>query len=153
MEDEQPPGFASGRPRASSESVRSRMSRQRRKNTAPEVEVRRELHARGVRFRTDVKLERDLRTRADIAWRRLKLAIFIDGCFWHGCPEHATRPAANAEWWAVKLDGNIARDRRTDAILADRGWTVLRFWEHQAPADVADAIVAVLRGLRNEGNR
>ncbi|MCK0517650.1 very short patch repair endonuclease [Williamsia sp. DF01-3] len=129
------------------------MSRQRRKNTAPEVEVRRELHARGVRFRTDVKLERDLRTRADIAWRRLKLAIFIDGCFWHGCPEHATRPAANAEWWAVKLDGNIARDRRTDAILADRGWTVLRFWEHQAPADVADAIVAVLRGLRNEGNR
>ena len=153
MEDEQPPGFASGRPRAPSESVRSRMSRQRRKNTAPEVEVRRELHARGVRFRTDVKLERDLRTRADIAWRRLKLAIFIDGCFWHGCPEHATRPAANAEWWAVKLDGNIARDRRTDAILADRGWTVLRFWEHQAPADVADAIVAVLRGLRNEGNR
>jgi DNA mismatch endonuclease (patch repair protein) len=129
------------------------MSRQRSKNTAPEVEVRRELHARGVRFRTDVKLERDLRTRADIAWRRLKLAIFIDGCFWHGCPDHATRPAANAEWWAVKLDGNIARDRRTDAILADRGWTVLRFWEHQASADVADATVAVLRDLRNEGNR
>ena len=115
--------------------------------------MRRELHARGVRFRTEVKLEQDLRTKADIAWRRLKLAIFIDGCFWHGCPEHATRPAANAEWWAVKLDGNVARDRRTDAILADRGWTVLRFWEHQPPADVADCIVAVLTDLRNEGNR
>lgn len=124
------------------------MSRQRSKNTAPEVEVRRELHARGVRFRTDVKLEHDLRTRADIAWRRLKLAVFIDGCFWHGCPDHATRPAANAEWWASKLDANIARDRRTDAILAERGWAVLRFWEHESPVDVAADIMGALTDLR-----
>lgn len=138
----------SQRPAASSDAVRGRMSRQRRKDTAPEVAVRRELHARGVRFRTDVKLEQDLRTRADLAWRRLKLAVFVDGCFWHGCPEHATRPTANADWWATKLDNNVARDRRTDAILSDRGWTVMRFWEHQLPADVADSVVMVLTDLR-----
>ncbi|MAU84676.1 MAG: very short patch repair protein [Gordonia sp.] len=124
------------------------MSRQRNKDTDPETQVRRELHARGIRFRTDVKLEKDLRTRADIAWRGAKLAIFIDGCFWHGCPEHATRPAANADWWAHKLDQNIARDRRTDATLTERGWTVRRFWEHEDAGQVANEIVELLSRLR-----
>lgn len=136
------------RPAASSEAVRARMSRQRSKDTNAEVEVRRELHARGVRFRTDVKLESDLRTRADIAWRGLRLAVFIDGCFWHGCPTHATRPTANAEWWAEKLDANMKRDRRTDAQLSVRGWVVRRYWEHEAPALVADDLYAVLLELK-----
>ncbi|MGC5258212.1 very short patch repair endonuclease [Gordonia sp. DT218] len=130
------------------------MSRQRSKNTDPETRVRRSLHARGIRFRTDVKLEPDMRTRADIAWRGLKLAVFIDGCFWHGCPEHATRPAANAGWWAQKLDANVARDRRTDAALTDRGWTVRRCWEHEDPDLVADWIIldlSVLRHRRSNG--
>ena len=142
------PHRPSDRPAASSETVRSRMSRQRNKDTAPEVQVRKILHARGARFRTDVKLESDLRTRADLAWRGLRLAVFIDGCFWHGCPEHATRPASNAEWWAEKLDANVARDRRTDALLADRGWTVRRYWEHEDQERVADDILATLRRLR-----
>lgn len=94
-----------------------------------------------------------MRTRADIAWRGLGLAVFIDGCFWHGCPEHATRPAANADWWAQKLDANIARDRRTDAALAQRGWTVRRFWEHQPPDAVADEIMVELSLLKQQTPR
>lgn len=94
-----------------------------------------------------------MRCRADIVWRGLRLAVFIDGCFWHGCPEHATRPKANGAWWAEKLDGNIQRDRRTDAELTSRGWTVLRFWEHEQPAAVADAICATLTALRTTPER
>lgn len=131
------------RPPASSNAVSARMSRQRSRDTAPEIAVRKILHRSGLRFRTDVKLESDLRTRADIAWSGLKLAIFIDGCFWHGCPEHATRPIANQQWWAQKLDANIARDRRTDAELERRGWTVRRYWEHQPPESVARDIAQV----------
>lgn len=125
------------------------MSRQRRTGTEPELRVRRILHARGIRFRVNTTLERGLRCKADIAWRGIQLAVFIDGCFWHGCPKHATRPQANEEWWAAKLDGNIARDCRTTADLQARGWTVLRFWEHEVPADVADAICAKLAELRS----
>ena len=96
----------------------------------------------------DVKLEADMRTRADLAWRGLKLAVFIDGCFWHGCPEHATRPAANRDWWAQKLDSNMARDRRTDDTLRRRGWIVRRFWEHQSPEEIADELIEEIRALK-----
>ncbi|MEE3851786.1 very short patch repair endonuclease [Gordonia sp. LSe1-13] len=137
------------RPPASSESVRSRMSKQKRKDTQAELLVRRALHSRGVRFRVGVRPEPALRVRGDIVWRGLKLIVFIDGCFWHGCPEHATRPRANAEWWAEKLDNNVRRDRRTDADLSDRDWHVLRFWEHEDPEDVADVICAKLGALRS----
>ncbi|KAA0115095.1 very short patch repair endonuclease [Mycolicibacterium sp. P9-22] len=139
------------RPTASSESVRSRMSRQRQRGTRAELRVRQALHARGIRFRVDVRLESDLRCRADIAWRALRLAIFIDGCFWHGCPIHATRPKANQEWWARKLDENVRRDRRTDAELTSRGWTVLRYWEHEEPETVAAVIYRTLSDLRPSG--
>lgn len=125
------------------------MSRQRRRDTQPELQVRTILHARGVRYRVDVRPELDLRCKADIVWRTWRLAVFIDGCFWHGCPIHATRPKANEEWWAQKLDGNVLRDRRTDSELAARGWTVLRFWEHEEPQSVADAICSALEDLRN----
>lgn len=153
MASDDAPSPLGDRPRASSESVRARMRRQRSKDTAPETQVRRALHSRGVRFRTDVKVEPDLRTRADIAWRGLKLAIFIDGCFWHGCPEHATRPAANAAWWAQKLEMNKARDRRTNGILTERGWTVRRYWEHEPPEAVAEDIVRLLDSLRERPER
>ncbi|WP_420371967.1 very short patch repair endonuclease [Mycolicibacterium smegmatis] len=135
---------ASARPAASSESVRARMSKQRRRDTQPEVRVRQILHARGIRFRVDARPESDLRCKADILWRSLRLAVFVDGCFWHGCPEHTTRPRANAEWWAQKLDANVTRDRRTDSALAARGWVVLRFWEHEDPTAVADVICSQL---------
>ena len=136
------------RPPASSDQVRSRMSRQRRSGTQPELLVRQLLHARGIRYRVNAAPEQGLRCKADIVWRGLHLAVFIDGCFWHGCPNHATRPKANEEWWAQKLDANVARDRRTDSELAARGWTVLRFWEHEEPGAVADAICAKLVQLR-----
>ncbi len=136
------------RPPASSPSVRYRMSRQQRRDTQPEILVRRVLHSRGVRYRVDAVPEPGLRCKADLVWRGLRLAVFIDGCFWHGCPEHATRPKANEAWWAEKLDGNIQRDRRTDEELTSRGWTVLRFWEHEQPATVADSICATSAELR-----
>ena len=138
----------SKRPAASSDSVRSRMSKQRSRDTQAEIQVRRLLHARGVRYRVDARPEPDLRCKADIVWRALRLTVFIDGCFWHGCPEHATRPKANSEWWAQKLDDNVRRDRRTDLALNARGWTVLRFWEHEEPEAVADSICAKLAELR-----
>lgn len=124
------------------------MSRQQRRDTEPELLVRRILHSRGVRYRVDTAPEPGLRCRADLVWRRLRLAVFVDGCFWHGCPEHATRPKANQAWWAQKLDANIARDRRIDAYLGNRGWTVMRFWEHEDPVAVADSICAQLSRLR-----
>ncbi len=73
----------------------------------------------------------------DIAFTRARIAVFLDGCFWHGCPEHATRPKANAEWWRVKLEKNMSRDRETTTHLENSGWTVLRFWEHESPDAVA----------------
>lgn len=146
-------GGTGSRPAASSELVRSRMSRQRRRDTQPELLVRRILHARGVRYRVDGNPESDLRCKADILWRQVRMAVFIDGCFWHGCPEHATRPKANEQWWADKLNGNIRRDRRMDAELTARGWKVLRFWEHEDPVGVADAICAQLDELRRTQRR
>ncbi len=136
------------RPAASSASVRARMQKQKRRDTDPEIQVRKRLHAAGIRYRVDNKLEADLRTRGDIVWRGLRIAVFIDGCYWHGCPLHVTRPKANADWWARKLDGNVTRDRRADTVLAARGWTVLRYWEHDSPAAVAGAIKVEIRRRR-----
>ncbi|HEV7824761.1 MAG TPA: very short patch repair endonuclease [Mycobacteriales bacterium] len=120
------------------------MQRQRRRDTKPEVEVRRLLHAAGIRFRVDARLEPDLRVRGDIVWRGRKVVVFVDGCFWHGCPRHATQPKANADWWRDKLAANVARDRRTDAELAARGWRVLRYWEHEPPTEVATDLLRAL---------
>lgn len=122
-----------------------RMSRQRTRDTDPEILLRRELHRRGLRYRVDAPIPRLPRRRADLLFTRARVAIFVDGCFWHSCPEHRTSPATNAEWWATKLARNVARDRETDAHLAGLGWIVLRFWEHEDPITAADAIVAVVR--------
>nr|WP_110468703.1 very short patch repair endonuclease [Williamsia limnetica] len=124
------------------------MREQRRRDTAAEMRIRRLLHAVGIRYRVDVKLEPDMRTRGDIVWRGLLLVVFVDGCFWHGCPVHATRPKSNADWWAEKLDANVRRDRATDAELRSRGWTVLRFWEHDPPDDAVRTIRCSLSNLR-----
>lgn len=138
------PDRPAARPGASSASVRARMQRQRRRDTKPEVQIRRLLHAAGVRFRVHAVLEPDLRTRGDIVWRGRKIVVFVDGCFWHSCPEHATHPKANADWWRAKLAGNVVRDRRTDAELTARGWRVLRYWEHEQPGAVARDVVRAL---------
>jgi len=116
------------------------MSRQRRRDTEPELLLRRELHRRGLRFRVDAPIPGLPRRRADVVFTRARIAVFVDGCFWHGCPEHATHPATNAQWWAAKLTRNVERDRETDEHLRAAGWTVLRYWEH---ADMATASIAV----------
>lgn len=120
------------------------MSHQARRDTAPEVALRRELHRRGLRFRVDWPLPGLPRRRADIAFTRRKVAIFLDGCFWHSCPEHATAPGSNARWWADKLANNVRRDRQTDEHLRSLGWTVLRFWEHEDPTTCASQIIEAL---------
>ncbi|WP_327320737.1 very short patch repair endonuclease [Streptomyces sp. NBC_01235] len=124
------------------------MSRQGSRDTAPEVAVRRLLHASGLRYRVNVPVPGMPRRTIDIVFGKAKIAIFLDGCFWHGCPEHATHPKANAEWWRTKLDKNIARDVETTEHLTAAGWTVLRFWEHESAADVAHRITASLTSQR-----
>ena len=131
-------------PAPASAVVRARFRRQGRRDTVPELAVRRRLHARGVRYRVDVRPCRETRARGDIVWKRRKLVVFIDGCFWHACPACGHQPTANATWWAEKLAANVARDRRTDGVLTGLGWRVLRFWEHEDPDAVADAICAEL---------
>lgn len=124
-------------PAASSPAARARFEGQRRADTKPEMAIRRELHRRGWRYRVDyAPLATDRRRRADIVFTRRRLAVFVDGCFWHQCPTHGTMPRANREWWRDKLDRNVARDRDTDARLREAGWMVVRIWEHEA-VDVA----------------
>ncbi|MEV0435983.1 very short patch repair endonuclease [Nocardia sp. NPDC050413] len=124
----------------------ARMSRQRRAHTAPELALRRELHRAGLRYFVDRAPIKGQRRRADVVFPRRRVAVYVDGCFWHRCPEHATDPKNNAEWWAQKLAGNVARDRATDAALIEAGWQVVRVWEHEDPQVVAQQIVALVRG-------
>src|SRR3954465_846748 len=121
-------------PVASSVDVSARMSRLAQADTAPERALRSELHRRGLRFRLQRRVDFDRRRRIDIAFPRERVAVFVDGCFWHRCPEHATFPRANGSFWSDKLDRNVARDRDTDERLRAAGWTVIRVWEHEDPA-------------------
>src|SRR4051794_11457531 len=102
------------------------MARQRRGDTKAEVELRRALHRSGFRFRVNWPVPGRPRRRIDIAFTRAKLAVMVDGCFWHVCPEHSTWPSNNAEWWRIKLTNNVARDRDTDGALDAAGWEVVR---------------------------
>lgn len=103
-----------------------------------------------MRYRADlsVKLDGGRPVRPDVAFTHVKLAIFIDGCFWHGCPDHKSQPRTNAHYWGPKLSGNAERDRLQTRALINAGWTVLRFWEHEAPGAVADTITAEYWRLR-----
>ena len=134
-------------PHPTSAEVSARMRRNPRRNTRPELVVRSELHRRGLRFRKDLPLRVPGRVvRPDVVFTRARLAVFIDGCFWHRCPEHGNVPTANGDYWRPKLERNIARDRAVDAALSEAGWRVLRAWEHEPPSEVADRILAVLVG-------
>ena len=126
------------RPRPSTEAVSRFMSRLPRRDTGPELALRRSLHRRGVRYR----LHRpDLPGRPDLAVVCLRLAVFVDGCFWHGCPQLGVAPKANAEFWRTKIESNRARDRRNDARLEEMGWTPLHVWEHEDPDEAADHVL------------
>ncbi len=113
---------------ASTPGVRSRMQAQRTRDTAPELAVRRLLHAAGLRYRIDRPTLAGLRRRADIVFGPAKVAVYIDGCFWHGCPEHGNQPRANSGYWGPKLRHNRDRDADTDRHLLDAGWLAVRAW-------------------------
>ena len=139
---------ASGTPSASSEVVRRRMQLTKRRDTPAELDLRRHLHRQGLRYRVDYAVL-GRRRRADIVFPRERLAVFVDGCFWHGCPEHGTWPRTNGGWWRGKLEANVRRDRDTDARLVAAGWHVLRFWEHDDMRQAATTVVALRARLKH----
>lgn len=106
--------------------------------------LRRELHRRGLRYFVDRAPIKGVRRRADIVFPRLKIAVFVDGCFWHGCPEHHTVSKTNADYWREKVATNRRRDAETDRLLDEQGWTVIRVWEHTKPQVAADCVADVL---------
>ena len=116
------------------------MKATRRRDTPAEVALRSALHRLGLRFRVDAAPLPHGRRRADVVFRRARVAVFVDGCFWHGCPEHGTQPKQNGERWRAKLEQNRARDEETNGELLEAGWLVLRFWEHDDPATAARAV-------------
>jgi len=126
------------------------MSVARRKDTAPELALRRELHRRGLRYRVTYPVPGLRRRSIDIAFTRARVAVFVDGCFWHGCPEHGTTPRSNQDWWLAKIETNMARDRDTTGVLTASGWLVARFWEHQQVDEVADTVEGLVRPARRE---
>jgi DNA mismatch endonuclease (patch repair protein) len=133
-------------PDASSRAVRAVMKGNRKRDTRPELAIRSELHRRGFRYRVDARPVPTLRCKADIVFRPKKVAVFVDGCFWHGCPDHGTKPKTNADYWHAKIGRNVERDRLNGLRLRDAGWTVIRVWEHDSPTEAAAAIVRVLSG-------
>jgi DNA mismatch endonuclease (patch repair protein) len=124
------------------------MQAQRARDTQPELALRRHLHAIGLRYRVDRAPLHGLRRRADIVFGPARVAVYVDGCFWHGCPDHGTRPQSNAAWWAEKLRRNRERDAETDAALRAAGWLPMRFWEHEAPERAARTVLAAVSARR-----
>jgi DNA mismatch endonuclease (patch repair protein) len=128
-----------------------RLSLVRQKGTSAELELRRALHARGMRYRLHQALLQKPRRVADIVFRGSQVAVFVDGCFWHGCPLHASWPKSNAEFWRQKIEDNRARDQDTDSRLKTEGWLVVRVWEHEDPDSAAERIAAMIRARKNNG--
>ena len=128
------------------------MRSNRGRDTSPELALRRVLHAAGYRYRVDYPPGPDRRRRADIVFTRLRIVVFVDGCFWHSCPIHGTVPKTNVDYWAPKLERNRLRDIETTRALEASGWTVVRIWEHESVADAAARVIdAVSRRRRSLG--
>lgn len=123
------------------------MAAQAERNTHPEVALRRLLHAAGLRYRLHRRVP-GTRREIDVAFIGARVAVFVDGCFWHGCPEHGSIPKSNAEWWASKIAENAARDADTTRRLEALGWRVVRVWEHESPYDAARSVCAFIGEAR-----
>ncbi len=135
-------------PHPTSAAVSKRMRANPRRDTKPEIALRSELHRLGLRFRKDLALRLDERVvRPDVVFTRARLAVFVDGCFWHRCPEHGSLPRANTDYWGPKLERNVARDRAVDRALELAGWRVLRAWEHEPSIVLASRVAGVLSCL------
>ncbi len=139
-------GYESVKQKSTSVSAATRnvMRANKRSNTLPELRIRKLVHASGLRYRIDTKPERDLNRRADIVFRQAKVAVFIHGCFWHGCTRHFKSPKTNKSFWETKIQRNIQRDKETKEILRKRGWRVIEIWEHQSSESGAKTIVRVV---------
>ncbi len=134
----------SARPTASSDDAQRRMRSVRQRDTSPESALRSALFARGLRYRVQVALLTKPRRVADIVFAGPRVAVFVDGCFWHGCPLHATWPKQNADFWRAKILANQERDQDTDARLRAEGWDVIRIWAHEPPEQAAERIASSL---------
>ncbi|WP_103561610.1 very short patch repair endonuclease [Actinomadura rubteroloni] len=133
-------------PRSASEGRSRNMRANRRSDTKPEIALRRALHAQGYRYRKDFRLDlaEGVRVRPDIVFTARKVAIFVDGCFWHVCPEHGRQPTSNEWYWTPKLRRNVERDRAADEALQAAGWRVVRLWEHVPLSDAVETVADVL---------
>ncbi|KAB2340904.1 very short patch repair endonuclease [Actinomadura rudentiformis] len=121
------------------------MKANRGRDTKPELALRRAVHALGLRYRVSVRPLPGVRRTADLVFTRAKVAVFLDGCYWHGCPDHHTKAATNAAYWADKVEKNRARDRETDALLEAAGWMAVRVWEHEDPREAALKVESIVR--------
>lgn len=121
------------------------MQGNRRADTSPELDLRRQLHRAGLRFRKDYRVVvGDVKSKADVVFTRQRVAVFVDGCYWHGCPDHCRMPARNADYWEAKIARNRSRDERVTAALMGAGWHVVRVWEHEATTDAVTRVRAAL---------
>lgn len=132
--------------KASSPGVRKSMQSNKSRDTKPEPALRRAVHALGLRYRVSMRPLSSVRRTADLVFTRARVAVFLDGCFWHGCPEHHTKSATNADYWAEKVRRNRERDAETDKILHEAGWRTIRIWEHEDPREAAARISKEVRG-------
>lgn len=131
--------------------VRRRMESQRRRDTLPELALRQALHAAGYRYRVNFKVPGSSRRTMDIAFTRQRIAVFVDGCFWHGCPQHFTVPKTRPDFWTTKIAGNRQRDQETTQMLAAAGWAVVRYWEHQTSSAMFADLAGRLRRHQSAG--
>lgn len=138
------------RPSPADDETSRRMSRVRRRDTQPEVSLRSLVHRLGIRYAIDVRPLDKLGRTADVVFRSAKVAVFVDGCFWHGCPLHATWPKHNKSWWRAKILRNRSRDRETDHALTGHGWISIRVWEHEDPRPVATRLARIVRRRRKQ---
>lgn len=127
------------------------MTKVKQTGTKAEMALRQAMHHLGLRYRVNFQVLKKPRRVADVAFTKLKIAVFIDGCFWHGCPEHAMWPKSNAEFWQQKINTNRLRDVDTDAKLREIGWTVIRVWEHESPEVAANEIKVTVDAKRSKG--
>lgn len=137
---------------ASSEAIRRTMLACRSRDTRPEKALRSVLHAMGLRFRVCTRPIPDVRRTADVVFTRARVAVFVDGCFWHGCPEHYRLPRTNTEYWDDKITGNCRRDAHTNSVLHEAGWTVVRIWEHEEPDAAASVVAQIVAEEREQAD-
>ena len=131
-------------PKSRSIAVRNVMRANKGVDTGPEIRLRSLVHRAGLRYAIDVRPESDINRRADLVFREAKVAVFVNGCFWHGCPKHYSPPKSNKRYWSEKVRRNRERDAETRSLLKRRGWRVLVFWEHQPAQRCSERVVSIV---------